>query len=80
MLGAFLSSEEIKLRETPEKLKGYEKIYLKAGESKTVRFRITPEMLKFYNYNIEYVYEPGEFDVMVGCNSRDVQTKRFTLR
>lgn len=56
------------------------KIYLKAGESKTVRFRITPEMLKFYNYNIEYVYEPGEFDVMVGCNSRDVQTKRFTLR
>lgn len=37
-------------------------------------------MLKFYNYNIEYVYEPGEFDVMVGCNSRDVQTKRFTLR
>jgi len=63
-----------------KELKGYEKIYLKAGESKTVRFRITPEMLKFYNYNIEYVYEPGEFDVMVGCNSRDVQTKRFTLR
>jgi len=37
-------------------------------------------MLRFYNYDIEYVYEPGEFDVMIGSNSRDVLTKRFILR
>jgi len=33
--------------------------------------------LKFYNSELQYLYEPGEFDVMVGPNSRDVQTKRF---
>lgn len=63
-----------------KELKGYEKLFLKAGESKNVRFKITPEMLRFYNYDIEYVYEPGEFDVMIGSNSRDVLTKRFILR
>lgn len=62
-----------------KELKGFDKIALKAGESKTVTFKITPEMLKFYNYNLEYVFEPGNFDVMIGANSRDVKTARFTL-
>ncbi len=63
-----------------KELKGFEKISLKAGESKVVNFTIQPEMLKFYNYNLEYVWEPGEFEVMIGGNSRDVSSARFILQ
>jgi beta-glucosidase len=62
-----------------KELKGFEKIELKAGESKTVNFKITPELLKFYNYDLEYVFEPGDFNVMIGGNSADVKTAKFTL-
>ncbi|MCC5927944.1 MAG: beta-glucosidase BglX [Cyclobacteriaceae bacterium] len=54
-------------------LKGFQKVHLKAGESKTIRFEITTEDLKFYNYDIEYVWEPGEFEIMIGGNSSDVK-------
>ncbi|MFH5975380.1 fibronectin type III-like domain-contianing protein, partial [Clostridium perfringens] len=47
-------------------LKGFEKISLKAGESKTVSFKITPDLLRFYDYNMNHVVEPGDFDVMIG--------------
>ena len=63
-----------------KELKGFEKISLEPGESKTVSFEITPETLKFYNSELEFVCEPGEFDVMIGGNSRDVKTQRFTLK
>ena len=64
----------------PEKeLKGFTKVFIKAGETKTVEFTITPEMLKFYNYNLEYVCEPGDFDVMIGWNSAEVKSAKFTL-
>lgn len=59
-----------------KELKGFQKISLKAGESKTVTFKITPEDLKFYNYNLKYDWEPGEFDIMVGGNSRDVKSQQ----
>lgn len=62
-----------------KELKGFEKVFIKAGESKTVSFKITPELLKFYDYDLNYVFEPGDFDVMVGTNSHDVKTARFTL-
>ncbi len=62
-----------------KELKGFEKVFVKAGESKTISFKITPEMLKFYNYDLDYVFEPGDFDVMIGGNSRDVKTARFAL-
>ncbi|GAB6124070.1 beta-glucosidase BglX [Dysgonomonas termitidis] len=62
-----------------KELKGFEKVFIRAGESKTVSFRITPELLKFYNYNLDYVFEPGDFDVMIGGNSHDVKSARFTL-
>lgn len=61
-------------------LKGFEKVMIKAGESKTVHFKITPELLKFYNYDLDYVNEPGEFEVMIGGNSRDVQKTKFILK
>ena len=60
-----------------KELKGFKRIFLKSGESRDINFVITENDLKFYNSGLEYIYEPGEFDVMVGSNSRDVQTKRF---
>lgn len=62
-----------------KELKGFEKVELKVGETKTVSFKITPELLKFYNYDLEYVFEPGDFDVMIGGSSQDVKTARFSL-
>lgn len=55
-----------------KELKGFEKIELKAGETKTVTFKITPEQLKFYNYDLKYDWEAGDFDIMIGGNSKDV--------
>lgn len=63
-----------------KELKGFEKIYLQPNESRTVRFTIAPEMLKFYNADLKFVAEPGDFDVMIGLDSRNVKTARFTLR
>ena len=63
-----------------QELKGFERISLKPGESRTVNFTINADLLKFYNKDLDYVCEPGEFDVMIGPNSRDVQHKTFTLR
>ena len=63
-----------------KELKGFERISLKAGESRDVTFTINADMLKFYNSNLQYVAEPGDFEVMVGGNSRDVQKIRFTLQ
>ena len=63
-----------------KELKGFERISLKAGESRDVTFTINADMLKFYNSNLQYVAEPGDFEAMVGGNSRDVQKIRFTLQ
>ena len=63
-----------------KELKDFVRIHLNKGESKTVVFTVTPDQLKFYNSKLEYVCEPGDFDIMVGPNSRDVQTLRFSLQ
>lgn len=60
-----------------KELKGFDRIFLKKGESREVKFVLTEDDLKFYNSGLQYIYEPGEFDMMIGTNSRDVQTKRF---
>ncbi|MET4105108.1 beta-glucosidase BglX [Hymenobacter sp. UYP22] len=62
-----------------QELKGFQKIMLKKGESRTLTFRLTPEDLKFYNTDLQFVAEPGDFQVMVGGNSRDVQMAPFKL-
>ncbi|MGN1245620.1 MAG: glycoside hydrolase family 3 C-terminal domain-containing protein, partial [Muribaculaceae bacterium] len=62
-----------------KELKGFERVSLKKGESRDVTFEITADLLKFYNSDIELVCEPGEFQVMVGGDSRNVQTATFTL-
>lgn len=63
-----------------KELKGFEKIRLQPGEKKTVTFRIDASMLRFYDHDLNFVCEPGDFEVMVGGNSQDVQTARFTLK
>jgi beta-glucosidase len=55
-----------------KELKGFQKLDLKAGESRKVSFTITPEDLKFYNNELKYDWEPGDFVIMIGGNSRDV--------
>ena len=54
-----------------KELKGFERVALKAGESKRVEFTLTPEHLRYYDLNMNRVVEPGEFKVMVGPSSKD---------
>lgn len=60
-----------------KELKGFQKVFIKKGESKTVNFTLTPENLKFYDESLNYDWESGEFDIMVGTDSQHVQTKRI---
>ena len=60
-----------------KELKGFQKIFFKAGESKTINFSITPEDLKFYNGILKYDWEPGVFQIMVGGNSRDLKSAKI---
>jgi beta-glucosidase len=63
-----------------KELKGFEKVFLKAGESKIIQFKIASDMLKFYNYDLQYVCEPGDFEVMIGGNSEQVKSAVITLK
>jgi beta-glucosidase len=60
-----------------KELKGFQKIFLKAGSSTTVTFNISPEDLKFYNSDLKYDWESGDFVIMVGGNSRDLKTAKL---
>lgn len=62
-----------------KKLKGFQKIFLKKGESKQVSFTIGIEELKFYNSNLKWIAEPGDFKVQIGTNSNDVKEAAFKL-
>lgn len=62
-----------------KELKDFIKINLKPGETKKVEFTITPDKLKFYDINMNYVVEPGDFKVFVGKNSVDVLEESFTV-
>ncbi len=61
-----------------KELKGFQKVLLKAGETRTVTFTISPDDLKFYNYNLKYDWEPGDFTIMIGGNSRDIKSQNVT--
>ena len=71
-----------------KELKGFERIRLKPGESREVSFTITPDLLKFYRPStssmntMDHVLEPGDFEVMIGPDSRLKQLKKavFTVR
>lgn len=63
-----------------KELKNFQRIELKAGESKKVTFKITENDLKFYNNDLKFVAEPGDFKLFIGGNSRDVKESAFTLK
>jgi beta-glucosidase len=63
-----------------KELKGFERIALAPGETKTVSLEIAPEHLAFYDIDMRYVVEPGEFEIMVGNSSRDQDLQKVTLR
>jgi beta-glucosidase len=63
-----------------KELKGFEKINLKPGETKTVRFAITETVLSFYRHDLSFGAEPGDFDVYIGGDSKNVKTASFTLK
>jgi beta-glucosidase len=63
-----------------KELKGYQQVTLAPGESKKVSFTISVSDLKFYNSDLKYVYEPGNFKVFIGTNSRDVKEADFQLK
>ncbi|KAB1228527.1 glycoside hydrolase family 3 N-terminal domain-containing protein [Chryseobacterium viscerum] len=60
-----------------KELKGFQKVWIKKGESKKVEFKLTPEDLKFFDDDLNFDWEGGEFDIMIGTDSQHVQTKRI---
>ena len=63
-----------------KELKGFQKIALQPGESKKVSFTISVNDLKFYNYDLKFAAEPGDFKLFIGGNSRDLKEADFKLQ
>jgi beta-glucosidase len=63
-----------------KELKGFSKVALGPGETRTVELAITPDSLAFHDINMDYVVEPGEFAIMVGTSSRDEDLRTVMLR
>jgi len=62
-----------------KELKGFKKVWLEPGESTTVSIDITPDLLAFYDINMKYVVEPGDFEIQVGSSSQDADLTKLTL-
>jgi beta-glucosidase len=62
-----------------KELKGFARIHLQPGEEKTVTFSVPPEHLAYYDEELRFVLEPGQFDVFVGTNSADGLRRRFEV-
>jgi len=62
-----------------KELKSFQKISLSPGETKTVALEITPKLLAFYDINLKYVVEPGDFEIMIGNSSRDGDLQKVKL-
>ena len=63
-----------------KELKGFRRISLKPGETKTVTLEITPEKLAFHNIDMKFVAEPGDFEIMIGSSSRDEDLSKIILQ
>jgi beta-glucosidase len=61
-------------------LKGFRKVRLQPGETTTVTLDITPDALAFFDVNMKYVVEPGDFAIMIGNSSRDADLQKLTLQ
>jgi beta-glucosidase len=62
-----------------KELKGFQRVSLSSGESTTVSFKINYESLAFYDSEMKYVVEPGEFEIMVGNSSRNEDLQKLIL-
>ena len=62
-----------------KELKSFQRVTLKAGEKRRLQFTLTPEHLGFYNRDMRWIVEPGDFRVMVGPNSEDLREARFQV-
>jgi beta-glucosidase len=62
-----------------KELKGFERVSLQPGETRTVAFDITPELLAFYGADMKFAVEPGEFEIMIGNSSRDCDLQKLIL-
>ena len=62
-----------------KELKGFQRVSLQPGETRTVALEITPDLLAFYDLNMNYIVEPGEFEIMVGNSSRDEDLQKVVL-
>lgn len=72
----YLADEESSLERPVKELKGFRKVYLEPGQTKTVTFEITPEDLKYFDdVKHEWVLETGRFTAYVGSSSRDIRTE-----
>jgi beta-glucosidase len=58
-----------------KQLKDFQQVNLKPNETKTISFTVDREKLSFYNEQLKWVAEPGDFDIMIGASARDI---RFT--
>ena len=63
-----------------KELKGFKKILIKAGETKSMNFTLHASDLSFYKSDLSFGFEPGKFEVFVGTNSRDVKKAEFVLK
>ena len=70
----YLSQPTARVTGSAEDLRGFQKVDLRPGETKTVSFRITSDDLKSYNSKLEYGWEPGEFIISIGGNSRQLKS------
>jgi beta-glucosidase len=72
----YISDPVASISRSVKELKGFTKVNLQAGEAKEVSFTITPELLKFYNSQLKYDWEPGEFIIQIGTNSADTHSAK----
>lgn len=63
-----------------KELRAFRKVHIPAGESVTVSFELSADDLSYYNHSLEWVCEPGDFEIMTGPNSRDLQTVQLTVK
>ncbi len=61
-----------------QELRAFQKVSIKAGEEKTVNFELSQEDLKYYDHELNYVCEPGDFEIMIGPNCKDVKKAVLT--
>jgi len=62
-----------------KELKGFQKVSINSGDAKTITFTLTANDLKFYDINMKYTYEPGDFKLFIGTNSQDLKEVGFKL-